>query len=48
MKEAGAQTYAQEEKSCTVYGMPKKAVEYGAVKSSLSIFEIANMINNLR
>lgn len=48
MKEAGAQTYAQEEKSCTVYGMPRKAVEYGAVKMSLSIFDIANMINNLR
>ena len=48
MREAGAQTYAQEETSCTVYGMPKKAVECGAVKLSLSIFEIANMINNLR
>lgn len=48
MKESGAQTYAQEEQSCTVYGMPKKAVECGAVKMSLSIFDIANMINNLR
>lgn len=48
MKEAGAQTYAQDEKSCTVYGMPKKAVEYGGVMKSLSIFDIANMINNLR
>lgn len=48
MKEAGAVTYAQNEKSCTVYGMPKKAVEYGAVKASLSILEIADMINNLR
>jgi len=48
MKEAGAQTYAQTEKSCTVYGMPKKAVETGGVKLSLSILDIANMINNLR
>lgn len=48
MREAGAQTYAQEEKSCTVYGMPKKAIECGAAKVSLSIFEIANMINTLR
>lgn len=48
MKNAGALTYAQDEKSCTVYGMPKKAVEFGGVKMSLSIFEIANMINNLR
>jgi two-component system, chemotaxis family, protein-glutamate methylesterase/glutaminase len=48
MKEAGAATYAQDEKSCTVYGMPKKAVDFGAVKASLSIREIADMINNLR
>ncbi len=48
MKKAGAPTYAQNEKSCTVYGMPKKAVEAGGVKLSLSIFEISNMINNLR
>jgi len=48
MKEAGAKTYAQEESSCTVYGMPKKAVEFGGVDLSLSIRDIANMINNLR
>ncbi len=48
MKEAGAKTYAQEEGSCTVYGMPKKAVEFGGVDLSLSIRDIANMINNLR
>jgi len=48
MKEAGAKTYAQEEQSCTVYGMPKQAVDCGAVMMSLSIFEIANVINNLR
>ena len=48
MKEAGAATYAQDEKSCVVYGMPKKAVEFGGVKESLTILQIANMINNLR
>lgn len=48
MREAGARTYAQEESSCTVYGMPKKAVELGAVWESLSIIDIAHMINNLR
>ncbi|MDQ7061671.1 MAG: CheB methylesterase domain-containing protein [Sulfurimonas sp.] len=37
MKNAGASTYAQEEKSCIVYGMPKKAVELGASKESLSL-----------
>jgi len=48
MKQAGAATYAQDEKSCIVYGMPKKAVEFGAVKASMSIPQIASMINDLR
>ena len=48
MKKAGAMTYAQDEKSCIVYGMPKKAVEFGAVKESMTIPGIANMINSLR
>ncbi|MFT7620774.1 MAG: two-component system chemotaxis response regulator CheB [Planctomycetota bacterium] len=30
MKDAGAHTISQNEKSCVVYGMPKKAVEMGA------------------
>jgi len=48
MKKAGALTYAQDEKSSIVYGMPKKAVEFNAVKESMTIPEIANMINSLR
>jgi len=48
MKQAGAKTYAQNEKSCTVYGMPKKAVEMNAVSESLPILGIVNVINNLR
>jgi two-component system chemotaxis response regulator CheB len=31
MKEAGAFTLAQDEESCVVFGMPKKAIELGAV-----------------
>jgi two-component system, chemotaxis family, protein-glutamate methylesterase/glutaminase len=31
MKEAGAYTIAQDEESCVVFGMPKKAIEFGAV-----------------
>ena len=31
MKQAGAKTIAQDEKSCVVYGMPREAVEVGAV-----------------
>ncbi len=48
MKNAGAATYAQDEKSCIVYGMPKKAVDLGAVKASLTLKEIANIINTVR
>jgi len=48
MKNAGAITYAQEEKNCIVYGMPKKAVDIKAVKDSISIKKIANIINTIR
>ena len=48
MKESGALTYAQVEKSCVVYGMPKKAVEIGAVKHSLDLVQLAHIINDLR
>jgi len=48
MKNVGAATYAQEEKSCIVYGMPKKAVEIDAVKESLSLTKIADIINTVR
>jgi two-component system chemotaxis response regulator CheB len=40
MKEKGAKTYAQDEASCIVYGMPKVAVEIGAVVGSLTIEEM--------
>lgn len=48
MKEAGASTYAQDEKSCVVYGMPKRAVELGAVKYSCDLVKLAYIINDLR
>jgi len=48
MKNAGAMTYAQDEESCIVYGMPKKAVELGAAKKSLTLKEMANLINTVR
>jgi two-component system chemotaxis response regulator CheB len=31
MHDAGARTYAQDEASCVVYGMPKEAVRMGGV-----------------
>ena len=48
MKNAGASTYAQDEKSCIVYGMPKKAVDIGAAKAVLSLKDMANIINTAR
>jgi two-component system chemotaxis response regulator CheB len=48
MREAGAKTYAQSESSCVVYGMPKKAVQIGAVTHSLNLIQLAQIINDLR
>lgn len=47
MREAGASTVGQNEKSCVVYGMPKVAFEIGAVESQHSIEEIAEQICKL-
>lgn len=40
MRDAGAITYAQDEASCIVYGMPKEAVALGAAGSSLSLDQV--------
>jgi two-component system chemotaxis response regulator CheB len=40
MKEAGAFTIAQDEDSCVVFGMPKKAIELNAVDRVLSLSAI--------
>ena len=41
MFDAGAQTIAQDEASCVVYGMPKEAVKRGAVSRSVPLSGIA-------
>jgi two-component system chemotaxis response regulator CheB len=41
MREAGARTVAQDEKSCIVFGMPKEAVKLGAVEKVVSLENIA-------
>ena len=41
----GARTIAQDEKSCVVYGMPKRAVELGAVDHICTLDKIAEKIN---
>lgn len=41
MKKAGAQTIAQDEASCVVFGMPREAIQCGAVDLVLPLSEIA-------
>ncbi len=47
MKEAGAPTIAQDEKSCVVWGMPGEAVKLGCVDSVLSLIRIPGHILQL-
>lgn len=44
MKEAGALTIAQDEKSCVVFGMPKEAIKLDAVDKILPLEQIATFI----
>jgi two-component system chemotaxis response regulator CheB len=46
MKESGAFTIAQDEESCVVYGMPKAAVEKGAIQAVLPLQSICGYIFN--
>ena len=41
MKQAGADTIAQDENSCVVFGMPKEAIKMGAVDKVLPLDQIA-------
>ena len=47
MREAGAQTLAQDEKSCVVYGMPMEAVKRGGVMRSVPLAAIEREIMQL-
>ncbi len=44
IRKEGGLTIAQDEESCAVYGMPKAAVEYGAVVKISKIDEISNLL----
>jgi len=44
MKEAGAKTVAQDEKSCVVFGMPKEAIKLGAADKIVSLEQIPSVI----
>ena len=47
MREAGASTIAQDEKSCVVFGMPKVAIELGGVQQVIPLENIAQAVANL-
>ncbi len=44
MRENGALTLAQDEKSCIVFGMPKEAIRLGAADKIISLEEIPSLI----
>lgn len=47
IKQAGGKSIAQNEETCVVYGMPKMAVEAGAVDKVVPLQNIANEIVNM-
>lgn len=46
MKNAGARTFAQDEASCVVFGMPKEAIRMGAVDKVLPLNQLAAPVLN--
>ena len=44
MRNAGAQTVAQDEESCVVFGMPKEAIKRGAVQKVVPLGDIGREI----
>ncbi len=47
MRDAGAQTIAQDESSCVVFGMPKEAISRGAALTILPLERIAEAVLEL-
>jgi two-component system chemotaxis response regulator CheB len=47
MRQAGAQTVAQDETSCVVFGMPKEAIDRGAADEVLPLTRIPAAILRL-
>src|SRR5690606_21307581 len=44
MKQAGATTFAQDEASCVVFGMPKEAIALGAFDRVQSLSQMAEQV----
>lgn len=47
LHETGAKTYAQDEQSCVVFGMPKEAIKLGGVDEVVSLEDIPRIISAL-
>jgi two-component system chemotaxis response regulator CheB len=45
MRQAGARTYAQDEESCVVFGMPKEAIKLGAAEKVVPLAHIPELIS---
>jgi len=48
MKNAGAETIAQNEQSCVVFGMPKEAIKLDAANKVLPLDHIANYVTRIK
>lgn len=44
MRQAGAYTFAQDEASCVVFGMPKEAIAFGAVDEVVPLAQMAERV----
>ena len=47
MRTAGAHTFGEAESSCTIYGMPKVAMQLGAITEELDIDGLAERLRGL-
>jgi len=45
MKQAGARTFAQDEETCVVFGMPKEAIKLGAADRVVPIHQIPDLLS---
>lgn len=48
LHESGARTYAQDEASCVVFGMPKEAIKLGGVDQVVALDDIPNVLMSWR
>src|SRR5699024_8733173 len=44
MRQAGARTFAQDEDSCVVFGMPREALHIGAAEEAVPLDRISELI----